>query len=195
MNSTTSDLSPEQPQPGSESIATVCAYVENNPLAAVVQALAVGFLIGLIIRWLEGPREKGIKEVDVDHRPSLEEAKFHLGSLLLPFLWPAWQKTREKYGESAETIQEAVGKLKKSDLAKIGQKKAKLAAKWADVEAAKLSKSGRKTKEQILEWLEQEAEELLKAGKKTAKQVEEWVDDDVKPSTCKGWKMLKKFWS
>lgn len=165
-------------------------------MAAIVQALAAGFVIGLIIRWIEGPGEKkGVTQVDVGHKPSLEEAKFHLGSLLLPFLWPAWQKTREKYGESAETIQEAVSKLQKSDLAKIGRKKAKLAAKWADQEAANLSKSGQKTKQQILEWLEQEAAELAKTGKKTAKQVEDWVDDEVMPTAWDGWKKLKKLWS
>src|SRR5579864_358261 len=93
-------------RPGqSGTLTTVCTYVEQNPIAAIVQSIAAGFVIGLIIRWLDRPASR---KIDVKHKPDLEEAKFHLGSLLLPFLWPAWQKTRKTYGESAESIQEAV---------------------------------------------------------------------------------------
>ena len=58
-------------------------YVENNPVAAVVQALAIGFAVGMVVRLIEGPRRREA-EIDVKRKPTLDEAKFHLGSLRSP---------------------------------------------------------------------------------------------------------------
>lgn len=144
-------------------------YVENNPVAAVVQALAIGFAVGMVVRLIEGSRPKE-PEIDVKHRPSLDEAKFHLGSLLLPFLWPAWQKAQEGYGKSAETVAEAMKKIKKSDLPSESRKHLKKAEEWA----------------------EREADHLAAVGKKKAKDVEKWVEDEVLPAAECGWKKLRK---
>ena len=88
-------------------------------MAAVVQALAIGFAVGMLVRLIEGDAKE--PEIDVKRKPTLDDAKFHLGSLVLPFLWPAWQKAQESYGKSADTVREAVGKVKTPDLRKKGK--------------------------------------------------------------------------
>jgi hypothetical protein len=144
-------------------------YVENNPVAAVVQALAIGFAIGIIVRLIEGTREQE-PEIDVKHKPTLEEAKFHLGSLLLPFLWPAWQKAQEGCGKSAETVRETVEKMKKEGL-----------------------KEGKKHLKKAEEWAGREAEHLAGLGKEKAKAVEQWMEQEILPAAECGWKKLRKF--
>ncbi len=141
-------------------------------MAAVVQALAIGFAAGMVVRLLEGKRGAE-PEIDVKHKPTLDEAKFHLGSLLLPFLWPAWQKAQESYGKSAETVRDAVGKVKVPDLGKEGKKRLKEAEEWA----------------------EREAEALSDAGRQKAKAVEEWVEKEILPAAEMGWKKLRKFFA
>jgi len=147
-------------------------YVENNPVAAVVQALAIGFAIGMVVRLIEGSRTKEA-EIDVKRKPTLDDAKFHLGSLVLPFLWPAWQKAQESYGKSAESVRETVDKLKKSDLSAEGKKRLRKAEKWA----------------------EREADHLASVGKTKAKDVEKWVEEEILPAAECGWKKLRKFFA
>ena len=167
MNSTASD------QPGTpetnEKLALL-RYVEKNPVAAVVQALAIGFAVGMVVRLLE--RSKGREpEIDVKRKPTLDEAKFHLGSLVLPFLWPAWQKAQAGYGKSAEALKEALEKAKTGDL----------------------SREGIKHLKKVEEWAEREAEHLSEVGKDKAKTVEKWVEDEVLPAAECGWRKLRKF--
>jgi hypothetical protein len=167
MNTEASD-DPNTPQQTRK--CTLLAYVENNPGAAVLQALAIGFAAGMVVRLIEGSREKE-PEIDVKRKPTLDEAKFHLGSLVLPFLWPAWQKAQEGYGKSAESVREAVEKLKKGDL----------------------TSEGKKHLRKVEEWAEREAEHLSETGKKKAKAVEEWVEEEILPAAECGWKKLRKF--
>jgi hypothetical protein len=170
MNSMASD---EPTQPETAEQATKCPlleYVEHNPVAAVVQALAVGFAVGMVVRLIEGAGKKPA-EIDVKRKPTLDDAKFHLGSLVLPFLWPAWQKAQEGYGKSAESVRDAVEKLKTGDLTAEGKKHLKKAEEWA----------------------EREAELLAELGKKKAKHVEKWVEEEVLPAAECGWKKLRKF--
>lgn len=167
-------------------------YVENNPVAAVIQALAIGFAVGMLVRLIEGSREKE-PEIDVKRKPTLDDAKFHLGSLLLPFLWPAWRKAHESYDKSAESVREAVEKAKKGDLAREGKKHLKKAEKWAEREAEHLAGVGKKKAKEVEEWVEREAEHLAGVGKKKAKDVEEWVEKEVLPAAECGWKRLRKF--
>jgi ElaB/YqjD/DUF883 family membrane-anchored ribosome-binding protein len=176
MNSMASD---EPTQPETAEQATKCPlleYVEHNPVAAVVQALAVGFAVGMVVRLIEGAGKKPA-EIDVKRKPTLDDAKFHLGSLVLPFLWPAWQKAQEGYGKSAETVKEtvkdAVGKLKSADLPREGKKHLKKAEEWA----------------------EREAEALAELGKKKAKHVEKWVEEEILPAAESGWKKLRKLFN
>jgi hypothetical protein len=149
---------------------TLLEYIENNPVAAVVQALAIGFAVGMVVRLIEGSREKE-PAIDLKRKPTLDEAKFHLGSLVLPFLWPAWQKAQEGYGKSAGNVRNAVEKLKAANLPTEGKKQLKKAEEWA----------------------EREAELLAELGKKKAKHVEKWVEDEVLPAAECGWKKLRKF--
>ncbi|HEX4086733.1 MAG TPA: hypothetical protein VHY22_17605 [Chthoniobacteraceae bacterium] len=150
-------------------------YVENHPVAAITQALAIGFAVGLVVRLLEGGGSRDPK-IDVKRKPTLDEAKFHLGSLLLPFLWPAWQKAQEGYGKSSDTVRDTLDKLKKSDL-------------------SGLSAEGRKHLKKAEEWAEREAVHLAKMGKSRAKEVEKWVEDEVLPAAETGWKKLRKYLS
>ena len=165
MNSMASDETTEQSAQFS-----LLEYVEKNPVAAIVQALAIGFAVGLVVRLIEGAGGKK-PEIDVKRKPSLDEAKFHLGSLVLPFLWPAWQKAQESYGKSTETVRDTLEKLKKSDLPAQGKKRLKKAE----------------------DWVEHEAEHLAELGKTKAKDVEKWVEEEVLPAAECGWKRLRKF--
>ncbi len=160
-------------------------YVENNPVAAVIQALAIGFAVGMVVRLLEGSREKEAK-IDVKHKPTLDDAKFHLGSLLLPLLWPAWQKAQEGYGKSADSVKEAVEKVKKGKLKKEGKERLKEVEQWAE----SLAEVGKKKAKEVEKWVEKEAENLTEAGKK---KVEEWVEKEILPAAESGWKKLRKF--
>jgi hypothetical protein len=164
---------------------TFLEYVENNPVAAVIQALAIGFAVGMVVRLIEGSRDKE-PEIDVKHKPTLDEAKFHLGSLLLPFLWPAWLKAQEGYGKSAEKVKEAVGRVGKGGVAKKGQESLKEIESWAEREAERLAGAGK-------EWVGREAEHLAGAGKRKAREVEEWVEREILPAAECGWKRLRKF--
>ena len=164
---------------------TLLEYIENNPVAAVVQALAVGFAVGIVVRLIEGSHEKE-PEIDVKHKPTIEDAKFHLGSLLLPFLWPAWQAAREGYGKSAGTVRETVEKVKSGKLAKEGKEKLKSAEDWTE----HFAEIGKKTAKEVEAWVEKEAGELTEAGKK---KVEEWVEKEILPAAESGWKKLRQY--
>ncbi len=161
------EMAPDEPA-GSRTKSALLEYVENNPVAALLQALAIGFAVGMIVRLLE--RGEKQEEVEVSHKPTLDEAKFHLGSLVLPFLWPAWRKAREGYGKSTEALQEAVDKIKKGDL----------------------TSEGRKHLRKFEQWAEREAGHLADFGKGKAKSVEKWVEDEVLPAAECGWKRLRK---
>jgi len=166
-------------------------YVEKNPVAAVIQALAIGFAVGMVVRLIEGARDKQ-PEIDVKHKPTLDDAKFHLGSLLLPLLWPAWQKAREGYGKSTGTVRDTVKSVKKGKLAKEGKERLKEIEEWVEREAEHLSKLGKKGAKGVEEWAERESERLADLGKK-AKGVEEWVEKEILPAAECGWKKLRKF--
>jgi len=155
--------------PESSRQCSLMEYVENNPVAAVLQALAIGFAAGIVVRLIEASSEKEAK-IDVKHKPTLDEAKFHLGSLLLPFVWPAWKKAQEGYEKSADAVLESVEKLKKSDLTSEGKKRLKAAEEWA----------------------EREGTELAELGKEKAKELEKWVQDGMLPAADCCCKKLRK---
>jgi hypothetical protein len=169
---------------------TLLAYVEKNPVAAVVQALAVGFAVGLVIRLVEGTRDKD-PEIDVKHKPTIDDAKFHLGSLVLPFLWPAWQKAQEGYGKSTKTAQDVARQIKTGKLTKEGKERLKEVEAWAEREAELLAELAKKGSKGVEAWVEKEGERLTELGKKKAKDVEEWVEKEILPAAECGWKKLR----
>jgi hypothetical protein len=182
---------PEQPAPAKPAL---LKYVEENPVAAVFQALAAGFAIGMIIRLIEGSQEKDPK-INLKRKPSLDEAKFHFGSLVLPFLWPAWKAAQEGYGKSADSVRDLVEQVRKGKLNKEGKAKLAEIEKWAGREAEMLKALGKKGAKELEAWLEQEAEQLSdlgEIGKKKAKDVEDWVEKEIIPAAECGWKKLKK---
>jgi flagellar motility protein MotE (MotC chaperone) len=188
MNTLATD-EPKSPETGLSQKRSFLEYVENNPAAAVIQALAIGFVIGMVVRLIEGSGRKEA-EIDVKHKPTLDDAKFHLGSLLLPFLWPAWQKAQEGAGKSAESVREVVEKVKKEvkkgKLTKEGKERFKEVEEWAE----ELAELGKKKAKDVEKWVEKEAEHLTEAGKK---KVEEWVEKEILPAAETGWKKLRKF--
>jgi len=170
-------------------------YVEENPVAAVMQALAAGFAIGMIIRLIEGAGGEQ-KKIDLKRKPSVDDAKYHLGSLLLPLLWPAWKTAQEGYGKSAETVRDVIEQVGKGKLTKEGKKKLAQVEKWAGHEAETLKALGKKGAKEVEAWLEKEAGELSELGelgKKKAKDAEAWVEKEILPAAECGWKKLMKF--
>jgi hypothetical protein len=181
----------QEPVPAKPSL---LKYIEENPVAAVVQALAVGFAVGMIVRLIEGAREKE-PEIDLKRKPTLDDAKFHLGSLVLPFLWPAWKAAQEGYGKSAETVRDLVDQVSKGKLTREGKEKLAEIEKWAGREAEMLKALGKKGAKELEDWLEQEAAQLGEVGKKKARDVEQWVEKEVLPAAECGWKKLRKFFA
>lgn len=123
-------------------------FVENqkermnrNPTEALIEALIIGFAIGLLIRLLERPRDKKPSKVDVSHKPTLEETKFHLGSVFLPFLWPLWAGARKQYERSAEGVQTGLQKVRETDYRKVGKKTVKQAEDWLEEEIMPVAKA------------------------------------------------------
>ena len=81
-------------------------YIEGNPVAAIFQALAIGFAIGIIVRLIEGSGDKKADEIDVSRKPSLDEDKSStLAPSSSPSSGPAWQKAyRRVQPKSAEEV-------------------------------------------------------------------------------------------
>jgi ElaB/YqjD/DUF883 family membrane-anchored ribosome-binding protein len=111
------------------------AQINRDPATAVLQALLIGFAIGLLVRFLERSKPaRASKRIDVEHKPTLEEARFHIGSIFLPFVWPFYQGARRQYQQASEKVQDAVEKVKETDLRKVGRKSAKKVEQWVDEE-------------------------------------------------------------
>lgn len=117
-------------------------------MTGVLKALALGLAIGLVVRLLQGSsaaaQKKKQQEIDIAHRPTLKETKYHLGSVLLPFLWPLFHRARSGYERSAEALHEAADHVKSSDLRKMGRKSVKKVEDWFDDEVVPVVKKSRK---------------------------------------------------
>ncbi|MGA3170858.1 MAG: hypothetical protein ABSE62_07565 [Chthoniobacteraceae bacterium] len=164
MNST-----PNNPEPVDKCCGGLVDYIENNPVAAIFQALAIGFAVGMVVRLIDRTRDEE-QAIDLTRKPNLDDAKFHLGSLVLPFLWPAWSKAQEGYGKTADALADAVEKIKQGDLTGEGKKHLKKLEQWA----------------------ERESDLLAKLGKDKAMTVEKWVEEEVLPAAECGWKKVLK---
>jgi ElaB/YqjD/DUF883 family membrane-anchored ribosome-binding protein len=125
------------------------ARMNRHPTEALLEALIIGFFIGLLIRLLERPRDKKPSKVDVNHRPTLEETKFHLGSIFLPFLWPLWTGARKQYERSAEGVQTGLQKVRETDYRKIGKQSVEKAEDWLDEEVTPVAKASWKKARQF----------------------------------------------
>jgi hypothetical protein len=165
-------------------------FIEKNPVSAVLQALAVGFAVGMLIRLLDRRDEE--KVVDVKHKPSMDEAKYHIGSLLLPFLWPAWLKAREGYGKSSDAVKDTISKAKSGKLTKEGKDRLREVEKWVEQEAETLADLGKKGAKGLEDWAERQGEQLTDLAKKV-KDLEQWVEGEVLPVAETGWKKVRKF--
>ena len=119
------------------------AQINRDPTTALLEALVIGFVIGLLVRLLERSKDSRTpRNIDVEHKPTLEEAKFHVGSLFLPFVWPFYQGARRQYRRSAEKVQDTYSKVKETDLRKLGKKSAKKVEQWVDDEVTPAMECG-----------------------------------------------------
>ena len=119
------------------------AQINRDPTTALLEALVIGFIIGLLVRLLESSKDsRTTRNINVEHKPTLEEAKFHLGSLFLPFVWPFYRGARRQYHRSAEKVQDTYSKVKETDLRKLGKKSAKKVEQWVDDEVTPAMECG-----------------------------------------------------
>src|SRR5712691_10608521 len=85
-------------------------FVRENPVPTILGALGLGIAIGLAIRFASTSEEKA----KVEMKSPLANLNWSL--LSLPFLWPLFKSTREKYESSAEAMKDGVKRLKKIDV-------------------------------------------------------------------------------
>src|SRR5205085_12691284 len=119
------------------------ALAEQNPTAALLEAAAVGLIIGVLVQFLL--RSAKEDKVDLEHKPSLDEAKYHLGSVLLPFIWPVIKGAKEKYARSVEAAQSVGEKLKDIELPKLP--KVEDMEEWCNESSKPVEKWWRKMRE------------------------------------------------
>ena len=85
-------------------------FVRENPVPAILSALGIGIAIGLAIRYAS-PIER---KTEVEVKSPVGDLNWSV--LSLPFLWPLFKSTREKYESSAEAVKDGVKRLKKIDV-------------------------------------------------------------------------------
>ena len=86
------------PEPRRGSLEEADTYLRENPIPALLGALAVGFAIGLLARALE-PKPRPPRPRDL-----FEDAEDYLHSVWTPFA----KKTRRVYHKSAAAVRDAV---------------------------------------------------------------------------------------
>jgi hypothetical protein len=84
-------------------------FVRENPVPIIIGALGIGLAIGWALRHAIGSEEN-----ETEIKPKLGNVNWSLFSL--PFLWPVVQSLKERYEDSAESVKEGVGRLKKIDI-------------------------------------------------------------------------------
>ena len=104
MNDVTDPSFPARSYPGetesrtSDLLAGTDRYIRENPVPAVLGALAVGFAIGLLTRFIDHPAESH------PVRDYVDETSSSLGT----FFRPMAKKTRRAYHHSSEAVREAM---------------------------------------------------------------------------------------
>src|SRR5438874_10296589 len=121
---------------------TPSVRVNLRPVESVHVALAIGLVMGLIVRFLERRACRTPQEVDLEHKPTIEEAKFHLGQVFLPFLWPVWRGARAKYERTTDAAREAAERAKEMDFGKRARRAAQKAEAWVEEEIAPAVETG-----------------------------------------------------
>ena len=89
-------------------------FLRENPVPTVLGALGIGIAIGLAIRYASASERK----TEIEVKSPLGNLNWSV--LSLPFLWPLFKSTREKYERSADAVTDAmkhgVKRLKKIDV-------------------------------------------------------------------------------
>ncbi len=87
-------------------------FVRENPVPAIIGALAIGVAIGLAIRY------SFEEEEEVKAKTRL--GNVDLSALSMPFLWPFFRSVKSRYEDTAEVVKdsvnEGVGRLRKVDM-------------------------------------------------------------------------------
>ena len=94
----TRDYSAEPESRTSELISGTDRYIRENPVPAILGALAVGFAIGLLTRYIDHPAESH------PVRDYVDDTSSSLGS----FFRPVAKKTRRAYHQSSEAVRDAM---------------------------------------------------------------------------------------
>ena len=80
-------------------------YVRENPIPAILTALGVGFVLGLLVRLLESPRRDTI-EVPIP-KAAQKVRDFDYQAAVLPFLWPVVKFFSSNYAASRKAATKA----------------------------------------------------------------------------------------
>lgn len=96
----------------SDLFASTEVYVRENPVPAILTALGVGFILGLLVRLLE-PEDR--EHIQVPIPRSVRKARdFDYKAAALPFLWPVVKFFSANYAASAKAADNAYGQAAKA---------------------------------------------------------------------------------
>ena len=72
---------------GSDALRSTEEYVRENPLPSILTAVGIGFVLGLLVRSLEGPSRREVIEVPIP-KGVQKVRDYDYKAAFLPFLWP-----------------------------------------------------------------------------------------------------------
>ncbi len=81
-------------------------YVRENPLPAILTAVGVGFVLGLLVRSLEGPSRREVIEVPIP-KGVQQVRDYDYKAAFLPFLWPVVKFFSSNYTASRKQVNKA----------------------------------------------------------------------------------------
>lgn len=96
----------------SDVLATTESYVRENPIPAILTALGIGFVLGLLVRLLE-PEDREHVQVPIP-RSAQKARDFDYKAAALPFLWPIVKFFSANYAASAKSVNSAYGQASKA---------------------------------------------------------------------------------
>ena len=91
---------------GDDVLRTTEEYVRENPLPSILTAVGVGFVLGLLVRSLEGPSRREVIEVPIP-KGVQKVRDYDYKAVFLPFLWPVVKFFSSNYAASRKGVQRA----------------------------------------------------------------------------------------
>jgi uncharacterized protein (TIGR02284 family) len=90
-------------------------YVRENPVPAILTALGVGFVVGLLVRSIGEPSSRDRIEVPIP-KTAQKVRDFDYKAALLPFVWPVVKFFSTNYAASQKSVQKAYKNAKNVDV-------------------------------------------------------------------------------